>query len=148
MLGLNARTARVAWTVAVIAIGLCAVYFMRKTLFIFAIALFIAYMMAPLVRRLERRRPRRMPKVTSVAAAFVIMAAIVVTISAWLGPRVTVRASETRFGRFRWHAPRETAIRLAGGGAFRAPPTRPIQSSAQRRQDRSESVDCLRALRQ
>lgn len=93
MLGLDPRAARVAWTVAVVALLLWAVYLVRKTLFVFALALFLAYMIAPLVRLIERRAAR-MPKAASVIAAFAVVLAAIAVFAAWIGPTVADQSAQ------------------------------------------------------
>ena len=93
MLGLDPRAARIAWTVAVVAILLYVVFVIRKTLFVFALALFLGYMIGPLVNLLDRYRPRRLPQGASVVAAFTLVIGIVVTGIALLGPVISTEAA-------------------------------------------------------
>ena len=73
MLGLDARAARAAWTVGLVALAAYAVYLVRKTLLVFVLALFLAYLIAPLVRLIERVNWRRLPRTVSVAEAFLLV---------------------------------------------------------------------------
>jgi predicted PurR-regulated permease PerM len=77
MLGIDARAARVAWTVGLVAIAFYAVYLVRKTLLVFVLALFLAYLIAPLVSLIERYNWRRLPRTVSVAEAFLLVVAVV-----------------------------------------------------------------------
>lgn len=94
MLGLDPRAARITWTVAVVALLLWAVYAIRKTLFVFALALFLAYMIAPLVRMIDRRRPARTPRAVPVIAAFAIVLALIAVFAAWVGPTVADQSAQ------------------------------------------------------
>ncbi|MDQ6618251.1 MAG: AI-2E family transporter [Pseudomonadota bacterium] len=94
MLGLDARAARIAWTVAVIALVLWVLFLLRKTFFIFAVAVFLAYMMAPLVRALDAKGRSRMPRAVSVVASFAIVMVIIAVISAWVGPMVGEQSAQ------------------------------------------------------
>lgn len=94
MIGLDARAARITWTVIVIALALGVVYIVRKTLFVFALAVFLAYMIAPLVRRIDQRASKRVPRAVSVVAAFVIVIAVIGIIGAWVGPMVGEQSAQ------------------------------------------------------
>ena len=76
MLGLDARAARAAWTVGLVALAAYAVYLVRKTLLVFVLALFLAYLIAPLVRLIERVNWRRLPRTVSVAEAFLLVVSL------------------------------------------------------------------------
>jgi predicted PurR-regulated permease PerM len=73
MLGIDARAARAAWTVGLVALAFYVVYMVRKTLLVFVLALFLAYLIAPLVRLIERVNWRRLPRTVSVAEAFLLV---------------------------------------------------------------------------
>src|ERR1700730_17798789 len=73
MLGLDARAARVAWTVGLVALTFYAVFMVRTTLFVFVLALFLAYVIAPLVTLIERYTCSRVPRAVSVLAAFMLV---------------------------------------------------------------------------
>jgi len=76
MLGLDARAARAAWTVGLVVLAFYVVYLVRKTLLVFVLALFLAYLIAPLVRVIERVNWRRLPRTVSVAEAFLLVVAL------------------------------------------------------------------------
>ena len=76
MLGIDARAARAAWTVGLVALAFYVVYMVRKTLLVFVLALFLAYLIAPLVRLIERVNWRRLPRTVSVAEAFLLVVAL------------------------------------------------------------------------
>jgi predicted PurR-regulated permease PerM len=59
MLGIDGRTLRIVWTVFLFATMLLFVYKVRETLTLFAVAVFLAYMLAPLVNLVERLMPKR-----------------------------------------------------------------------------------------
>lgn len=90
---LDARAARVTLTVALVAVILYGVFLARKTVFVFILALFVSYMIAPLVRAIERHRPRRVPAIASVIAAFALVLAVVVAGLAVVGPTVSSQAA-------------------------------------------------------
>ena len=92
--GLDARAARITWTAAVVGLSLYAAYVIRATLLVFVLALFVAYMIVPLVNLIERHRWRRMPRTASVAAAFVVVLAVVATAVALVAPVVSDEAAK------------------------------------------------------
>ena len=55
----DAKAARITFTVVIVAAILYGVYMIRRTLFVFLLAIFFAYMVYPLVLLLDRVRPRR-----------------------------------------------------------------------------------------
>jgi predicted PurR-regulated permease PerM len=92
MLGVDPRAARVTWTVAVVAGALALVWLARATLFIFTLALFLSYMLAPLVRRIDRYRARPFPATISVVAAFALVLAVIAVAIILVGPLVADQA--------------------------------------------------------
>lgn len=93
MLGFDRRAARYAWTVALVAIALFAVYEIRKTLFIFLLAVFFSYMVYPSVQRLARHTPRRFSYNASTGTIFALILALVVTGIFLIGPPVAEQAA-------------------------------------------------------
>jgi predicted PurR-regulated permease PerM len=59
MLGIDERALRILWTVFLFGLLIAVVYFIRSTLLIFALAIFFAYMLSPIVGVVERLLPRR-----------------------------------------------------------------------------------------
>ncbi|HSW51411.1 MAG TPA: AI-2E family transporter, partial [Bryobacteraceae bacterium] len=94
MLGIEARAARWAWTVALVALGLVSVYLIRRTLLIFVAAMLVAYLLAPLVGLVDRLTPRRLPKVASLAVVYVVLLTLVGAGAAAIGNRVYQEASQ------------------------------------------------------
>ena len=92
MLGLDSRAAKVAWTVGVVVLAFYAVFTVRKTLLIFVLALFLAYMIAPLVKLFYRHERPRIPRTVSVLAAFILVIAVVVIGAALIAPAVSDEA--------------------------------------------------------
>src|SRR3954470_16570237 len=88
----DAKAARVTFTVALMAGILFGLYTIRRTLFVFLVAIFLAYMVHPLVVVLERYRPRRAPSWVSPVAALVVVIALVVLIGALAGPPIADEA--------------------------------------------------------
>jgi predicted PurR-regulated permease PerM len=82
----DSRTARVLVTVLLFALGLGFLYVARDTLIAFLFAIFFAYLMSPLVNRLEkllRGRGR------AIAVIYTLLLALVVVFFVVVGPKVT-----------------------------------------------------------
>jgi predicted PurR-regulated permease PerM len=84
----DAKAARITFTVVIVAAVLYGVYTIRRTLFVFLLAIFFAYMVYPLVLLLERFRPRRAPSWASPVAALVLVVTLAVLIGVFIGPSI------------------------------------------------------------
>jgi predicted PurR-regulated permease PerM len=93
MLGFDRRTARSAWTVALVALLLVLVYQMRQTLFVFTLAVLFAYLLAPLVDVLDRVLPVSRTRTPALALAYVLVVAILVIVVIQIGSRVVEEAN-------------------------------------------------------
>jgi predicted PurR-regulated permease PerM len=89
MFYLDARAARVTWTVLVFAAGLGLLYLLRKPILLFVFSLFFAYLIFPLVRLVERGLPRRGGRTLAIAAVYVLLLLALVGIGLGVGPRLT-----------------------------------------------------------
>ncbi len=94
MLGVDARTARSAWTVLLIALAVAGVYLTRRTILIFTVALLLAYLLAPLVDLLDRFTPARLPRVLSLAIVYLLMIVLMVAAGATVGVRIYDEAAQ------------------------------------------------------
>ncbi len=81
----DARTARVLITVLLFALGLGFLYVARQTLMAFLFAIFFAYLMSPLVSRLEKVLHGR---VRAIAIIYLLLLGIVVLFFISMGPRI------------------------------------------------------------
>lgn len=77
MLGIDARALRVAWTLFLFLLLVVGAYIIRATLIEFAIAIFVSYLLAPVVGMVERFLPRR--RTMALALVYVAMLALLVT---------------------------------------------------------------------
>ena len=93
MLGFDQRAARIAWTVALVALGLYLAYAVRHTAFIFVLALFFSYMLYPLVRRISGLAPPRFPKSFATAVVYALLLMALVGLAAVVGPPIIDQAS-------------------------------------------------------
>jgi predicted PurR-regulated permease PerM len=90
MLGIDGRALRVCWTVFLFAVVLVAVYLIRGTLVDFALAIFFAYLLAPLVNLVERFLPKR--RNLALAIVYVAILAVLITVGINLGSRIAEEA--------------------------------------------------------
>jgi predicted PurR-regulated permease PerM len=93
MLGIDLRTARYAWTVALVVLLLCLLYLLRRTLFVFIIALLFAYLLSPLVNIINRFLPGQRTRTTALAIAYVIFVAVLFIAVSQIGSRAIVQAN-------------------------------------------------------
>ena len=94
MLGWYPRAARAAWTVGIVAVAFYTAYTIRKTLLIFLLALFLAYVIAPLISVIERYQWRRIPRGVSVFAAMASVIAVLVLGAVLVAPMVSDEAQK------------------------------------------------------
>ena len=93
MLGLDRRTAQVAWTLFLFALLLATLYAARRTLVIFALALFFSHLLSPVVDLAERFAPRRVPRTAVLVLVFGILVAALVAATIPLGSRIGEQAA-------------------------------------------------------
>jgi predicted PurR-regulated permease PerM len=93
MLGIDRQAARYTWTAALVLLLLYLVYMIRSTLFVFILALLLAYLIMPLVNALDRVLPGRRTRGPALALAYIIFVGIVVLIGVQIGSRVVEQAS-------------------------------------------------------
>jgi predicted PurR-regulated permease PerM len=93
MLGLDRRAARYTWTIAVTVLLLILIYQVRKTIFVFILALLFAYLLSPLVNLLDRVLPTNRTRTLALGLAYVIFVGIVVFIGMQIGSRVVDQAN-------------------------------------------------------
>jgi len=93
MIGIDTRTARVVWTVAVCATFVGLLYLLRHVLVILAFGLVFAYLVAPLVRVAQAWRPLRERRALAIAVVYVVLLAGVTIGVLAVGPRLTSEAA-------------------------------------------------------
>jgi predicted PurR-regulated permease PerM len=91
MLGLDAKTARITWTVALLLLSMYAVYEIRGALLLFVIALMFAYLLYPLFDFLQSRANARTP---ALALTFVIVLGMLGGLGAFIVARVAGEARQ------------------------------------------------------
>ncbi|HEY2941461.1 MAG TPA: AI-2E family transporter [Vicinamibacteria bacterium] len=88
MFFLDARAARVTWTVLVFAAGLALLYLLRTPILLFVFSLFFAYLIFPLVRVVERGLPRRAGRPLAIGVVYLALLLALVGVGLGVGPRL------------------------------------------------------------
>src|SRR5579875_87594 len=91
MIGIDHRAARYAWTVALLVLLLAILYRIFDTLFIFIVALLLAYLLWPLVTYLDRRLPGR-SRASALAIVFIVFMGLLLFGIFEIGARLVVEA--------------------------------------------------------
>jgi predicted PurR-regulated permease PerM len=91
VLGIDRQAARYTWTAALVLILLWLVYQVRSTMFVFILAILLAYLLSPLVNLLNRVLPSR-TRTPGLALAYVIFVAAVVLVGVKIGSTVADQA--------------------------------------------------------
>jgi predicted PurR-regulated permease PerM len=89
--GLDARAARVTWTVLVILAALGLLYALRSALLLVVFAGFFAYLLWPVVN-VTQRRLRLRSRTLAIALVYVVLIGVLAGAGAALGPRLTSEA--------------------------------------------------------
>jgi predicted PurR-regulated permease PerM len=99
MLGIDRKAARYVWTALVVIVLLCLVYLVRKTLFVFVLAVLLAYLLSPMVQLFDRFLPGKRTRAPALALAYIIFLGVIGLIGSQIGARVVEQARELQ-GRF------------------------------------------------
>jgi predicted PurR-regulated permease PerM len=93
MLGIDQRTARATWTVFVIGLLIWLTYEARGAILLFILAIFFAYMLAPIVEYLDQWTPRRLSRRLSLAAVYTVLIAVLILGGISFGSRLSEEGS-------------------------------------------------------
>jgi len=93
MFGTDPKAARAAWTVFLVALLICTVYVIRGTLVVFAVALFLAYMLSPLVSFVERFTRSRLSRTPALAVVYLVITCLLILVGGTVGSRIASEAS-------------------------------------------------------
>lgn len=91
MLGIDERALRVVWTVFLFGLLLAFIYFIRETLVIFALSIFFAYMLSPIVGLVERFVAKR--RTLALTVVYVLLIGALVGIGFAVVPRIGEEAT-------------------------------------------------------
>ncbi|HEY2845485.1 MAG TPA: AI-2E family transporter [Bryobacteraceae bacterium] len=93
MLGLDRRALQVAWTLFVFAAVVALVYAVRRTLVIFALALFFAHLLAPLVEFVSQSFSARISRTLALTIVYILFVGVLITVMVPLGQKVAEEAA-------------------------------------------------------
>jgi predicted PurR-regulated permease PerM len=93
MLGFDRKAARYVWTAALILLAIDLVYLVRRTLFVFTMAVLFAYLLSPLVNFLDRWLPTR-TRTAALALAYAIFVGLMVLLGTQIGSRVVEQSRQ------------------------------------------------------
>lgn len=88
MLGIDRRVLRAAWTVFLFALALLVIYAIRKTLVLFALALFLAHLLGPIVERVHWMLPPSRSRGPAIAVVYLAAIGIVVGLAIPMGSKI------------------------------------------------------------
>ncbi|MBV8829401.1 MAG: AI-2E family transporter [Acidobacteriaceae bacterium] len=91
MAGIDARALRVAWTVFLFALLLAVLYYIRDILVLFAVSIFVAYILSPLVDGIERFGPTKR-RGLALAIVYVLVIGLLVLFGFELIPTLAAQA--------------------------------------------------------
>ena len=91
MLEIDDRALRVVWTVFLFGLLLAVLYFIRDTILLFAVAIFFAYMLSPLLGLIERFIPRR--RNLALGLVYVLLIGAIVAIGFQVIPAIAEQAT-------------------------------------------------------
>ncbi len=93
MLGLDAKAAKAAWTVFLVALAIFTVYEARGPIVVFVLALFFAYLIAPTVDFSMRHVARGRSKALALAVVYILMVGMLGAVGAALAGKIAEEAS-------------------------------------------------------
>src|SRR5436309_6450166 len=96
MMGVDRRAARYVWTAILVFCAVWLVYIIRRTLFIFILALLFAYLLSPLVNLLDRLLPASRTRTPALALSYVIFLGLVVLLGSQVGSSVVDQAKKLK----------------------------------------------------
>lgn len=91
MFGLDYRALRIVWTIFLFCLLLALIYTIRQTLLVFAVAIFFAYMLSPIVTLVSRFFPQR--RALALAIVYILLIGALVGIGFSIIPEIGAQAS-------------------------------------------------------
>jgi predicted PurR-regulated permease PerM len=85
MLGIDSHALKTAWTWFLFVLAITLVYVVRETLVTFALAVFFALLLAPIVAAVERVLPHWVPRTTALAAVYLVLLGGITAVTIPLG---------------------------------------------------------------
>jgi len=93
MLGLDAKAARAAWTVFLVALAIYTIYLARVPIVVFLLALFFAYLLAPVVDFFTHRITKSKSRLAALSAVYVLLVALLGWAGFLMGSKIAEEAS-------------------------------------------------------
>jgi predicted PurR-regulated permease PerM len=93
MLGIDPHAARATWTAFLIALIIFIVWLARETIVVFALALFFAYMLSPVVNIVQRFSPPKLSRNASLAIVYILLVGALVGVGIGIGSAVADQAA-------------------------------------------------------
>lgn len=93
MLGIDSRAARAAWTVFLLGLLLAIVYYLRRVMLLFVLALLFAYLLAPVVDLVHRFITWPRSRNYSLAIVYSVLIGLLILFGVLVGNRVAQQAS-------------------------------------------------------
>jgi predicted PurR-regulated permease PerM len=93
MLALDARAARVTWTVLLTLLATGCVYLIRKTLLIFILAILLSSLMGPIANLVDRFHARRISRTLSIGVLYLLLLGILGAGFTFVGSQVVEQAT-------------------------------------------------------
>ncbi len=93
VLGIDRRAASVTWTVFLISLFVMLIWLVRAAITMMLVALFLAYILYPLVDFVSRITPKRVSRTASLAFVYVSLILTIVVLGVWIGTEVVAQAS-------------------------------------------------------
>src|SRR5215472_8033672 len=93
MLGLDARAARSAWTVFLVALFIATAYAIREVLAVFMVALLFGYLLSPLVGLVARFTPQRISFTIALAIVYLLLVGVILALAFTIGSRLVDEAN-------------------------------------------------------
>src|SRR5271170_5208472 len=88
MLGIDRRVLQTAWTVFLFVFALAAIYEIRRTLVLFALALFLANLLAPVVERVHWLIPPSGSRGPAAAVVYLLLIGTLVALAVPIGSKI------------------------------------------------------------
>ena len=73
MLSIDTRAARITWTVVLVLGAIAFVYLAREPILLFVFAMFLAYMLSPLLNLVHRYTPHKVSRTVSLAVVYLLL---------------------------------------------------------------------------
>lgn len=88
MFGFDLRTAKIVWTIFLVALLLFIAYTISSTVLVVVFAIFFSYLIYPLIELAERFRPPRLPRTASIGLVFFLVVVLVAVVGTVMGARI------------------------------------------------------------